>query len=100
MSNSLPDIMETVINNGVDPSIVPRNVEINLDLVAIGMHEGELERNGSGDNVMPNSEHEGNGGADDMDIQVNDTDYANDAIPQFVPHGIPKDVDMDELIKI
>ena len=37
VSNSLPDIMETVINNGVDPSIVPRNVELNLDLVEIGM---------------------------------------------------------------
>ena len=98
VSNSLPDIMETVTNNGVDPSIALRNDEINPDLADIGIPEGEPEGNGGADNVLANGEHEGNGGVDDMEVQINDTDYADDSIPLFIPHRKPKDVDMDDLI--
>ena len=84
MGDSLPDIIETVIHNGIDQSVILRSDDDDPDIAASG---------------VPYNEHEGNEGVSDVEIHVNDTDYADDAIPVFIPQGKPKAVDMDDLIR-
>ena len=84
VGSSLPDIIETVTHNGIDPSLMLRSDE---------------DEPNSAINGVPYNEYEGNGGVSDIEMQVNDTDYADDAIPVFIPQGKPKAVDMDDLIQ-
>ena len=98
VGDSLPDTMETVTNNGVDPSLILSDDELIPGLTELEEMRGE-------DSITPHDRHkenrgveEGNRGAEDEGIQINNTDYADDAIPLFIPHGKPKDVDMDDLI--
>ena len=98
VGSSLPDIMESVTNNGIDPSIILENDEVTRELANNEEVGREPEGNRGVDDITPEGEHEGNGGADDVEMQINDTDYADDAIPIFIPQGKPKEVNMDDLI--
>ena len=98
VGDSLPHTFETVTNDGVDPSLIFGHGDPNPDLA-------EPEEIGGADIAIPDNRHEGNrgedeenGGAGDVEMQINNTDFADDAIPLFIPHGKPKDVDLDDLI--
>lgn len=85
VGDSRPNTIETVTHNGIDPSVILRSDE----------NDPDTEVNG-----VPYHEHEGNrGGISEVEMQVNDTDYADDAVPVFIPQGKPKAVDMDDLIQ-
>ena len=98
VGNGLLDTIITLTSNGVDPSFMLDSDEPNLDLA-------EPEEIGGDDIAIPDDRHEGNrgddegnGSAEDVEMQTINTDFADDVIPLFIPHGKPKDVDMGDLI--
>lgn len=83
VGGSLPDTIETTTHNEIDPSIILRNGEYNPDLMDYG---------------VPYDGDEGNGGVREEAIDINDTNFADDAIPAFIPQGKPKTVNINDLI--